>query len=98
MAKSEKDTKILEIARGLKDVPWCDEYEKMVSGMMYVRAVTQFALSLLLTVTRLHTDTGTILFIRPSSKGVIKPVALRTSLTPLILAQSLMRRSLVRIS
>ncbi|KAJ8080026.1 hypothetical protein PM082_016852 [Marasmius tenuissimus] len=35
MAKAEKDTRILEIARDLKDVPWSDEYEKMVSGMMY---------------------------------------------------------------
>ncbi|OLN97348.1 putative acetyltransferase C18B11.09c 1 [Colletotrichum chlorophyti] len=35
MAKSQKDPEILEIARTLKDTPRCEEYEKMVSGMMY---------------------------------------------------------------
>ncbi|KAL0568916.1 hypothetical protein V5O48_013058 [Marasmius crinis-equi] len=35
MAKSTKDDKILSIARDLNGVPWCEEYQKMVSGMMY---------------------------------------------------------------
>ncbi|KAL1953860.1 hypothetical protein VTO42DRAFT_2084 [Malbranchea cinnamomea] len=35
MAATEKRPEIIEIARGLKDVPMCEEYEKMISGMMY---------------------------------------------------------------
>lgn len=35
MAKAEKDAQIIEIARGLKGTPWCEEYEKMISGMLY---------------------------------------------------------------
>ncbi|OJD35220.1 nodulation protein l [Diplodia corticola] len=35
MAKAEKDDQIIEIARGLKGTPWCDEYERMISGMLY---------------------------------------------------------------
>ncbi|TEA10038.1 putative acetyltransferase [Colletotrichum sidae] len=35
MAKSQKDAAIIEVARTLKDTPWCEEYEKMISGMMY---------------------------------------------------------------
>jgi hypothetical protein len=37
MAKSQKDPEIIELARGLQNTPWCDEYEKMISGMLYVR-------------------------------------------------------------
>lgn len=35
MAKQQKDTEIIEIAKSLKDTPWCEEYEKMISGMLY---------------------------------------------------------------
>ncbi|KAF9263006.1 trimeric LpxA-like protein [Marasmius fiardii PR-910] len=35
MAKTQKDEAILAIARELNWVPWCDEYEKMISGMNY---------------------------------------------------------------
>ncbi|KAF5020530.1 hypothetical protein F66182_7429 [Fusarium sp. NRRL 66182] len=35
MAKQQKDTEIIELAKGLKGTPWCDEYEKMISGMLY---------------------------------------------------------------
>ncbi|KAG7088016.1 hypothetical protein E1B28_012053 [Marasmius oreades] len=35
MAKHVKDPIILSIAHNLNGVPWCEEYEKMVSGMMY---------------------------------------------------------------
>ena len=35
MAKQQKDQEIIEIAKTLKDVPWCEEYEKMISGMLY---------------------------------------------------------------
>lgn len=35
-AKSELDPKVIEAAKTLQHTPWCDEYEKMISGMMYV--------------------------------------------------------------
>lgn len=35
MAASEKRPEIIALARELKDVPMCEEYERMVSGMMY---------------------------------------------------------------
>lgn len=35
MAATEKRPELIEIARGLKDVPMSEEYEKMISGMMY---------------------------------------------------------------
>ncbi|EAW09729.1 sugar O-acetyltransferase [Aspergillus clavatus NRRL 1] len=35
MAATEKRPEIIELARGLKDVPMCEEYELMISGMMY---------------------------------------------------------------
>lgn len=34
MAKTQKDNEIIEIARGLTGTPWCEEYEKMISGML----------------------------------------------------------------
>jgi hypothetical protein len=36
MASKEKNLSILEKARGFKNAPWCEEYEKMISGMLYV--------------------------------------------------------------
>ncbi|RYP09972.1 hypothetical protein DL765_008241 [Monosporascus sp. GIB2] len=35
MANTQKDEKAIETARGLSYVPWCDDYEKMISGMLY---------------------------------------------------------------
>jgi acetyltransferase-like isoleucine patch superfamily enzyme len=35
MAASEKRPEIIALARELKDVPMCEEYEHMISGMMY---------------------------------------------------------------
>lgn len=35
MAKQQKDYEIIELAKTLKGVPWSDEYEKMISGMLY---------------------------------------------------------------
>ncbi|KAJ3962513.1 hypothetical protein N0V92_000784 [Colletotrichum tropicale] len=35
MAKSQKDPEIIAVAHTLQNTPWCEEYEKMVSGMMY---------------------------------------------------------------
>lgn len=34
MAAQHKDPKQLELARKLNHVPWNDEYEKMISGML----------------------------------------------------------------
>jgi hypothetical protein len=36
MAAQQKNNEIIELARGLKDTPWCEEYENMISGMLYV--------------------------------------------------------------
>ncbi|KAL0938623.1 acetyltransferase C18B11.09c 2 [Colletotrichum truncatum] len=36
MATTSKDTKIIELARDLQGTPWCEEYEKMISGMLYI--------------------------------------------------------------
>ncbi|KAB2107249.1 hypothetical protein AG0111_0g4464 [Alternaria gaisen] len=35
MASKEKNTQEIETAKKLKHVPWCEEYEKMISGMLY---------------------------------------------------------------
>ncbi|KAL1796437.1 hypothetical protein ACET3X_004977 [Alternaria dauci] len=35
MAAQEKNTQEIEKARKLNHVPWCEEYEKMISGMLY---------------------------------------------------------------
>ncbi|KAJ2989389.1 hypothetical protein NUW58_g3490 [Xylaria curta] len=35
MAKTSKDKEIIDLARSLEGTPWCDEYEKMISGMLY---------------------------------------------------------------
>lgn len=35
MAKQEKNPEIIELARSLRGTPWCEEYENMISGMLY---------------------------------------------------------------
>ncbi|PNS14933.1 hypothetical protein CAC42_2162 [Sphaceloma murrayae] len=35
MAAAHKDPKQIEQAKKLNHVPWCEEYEKMISGMLY---------------------------------------------------------------
>ncbi|KAJ2897077.1 hypothetical protein MKZ38_004987 [Zalerion maritima] len=35
MASTEKDVEAIETAKSLKNIPWCEDYEKMISGMMY---------------------------------------------------------------
>ncbi|KAJ4362159.1 hypothetical protein N0V95_001507 [Ascochyta clinopodiicola] len=35
MAATQKNTQELDKARALNHVPWCEEYEKMISGMLY---------------------------------------------------------------
>lgn len=34
MAATEKRPEIIDLARGLNGIPWSEEYEKMISGMM----------------------------------------------------------------
>ena len=34
MAATAKRPEIIELARSLNAIPWCEEYEKMISGMM----------------------------------------------------------------
>lgn len=36
MAATEKREDMISIARELSGVPMCDDYEKMISGMLYV--------------------------------------------------------------
>lgn len=36
MAAKEKRPELIAIARDLNGVPMCDDYEKMISGMLYV--------------------------------------------------------------
>lgn len=43
MAATEKRPEIIELARGLAGVPMCEDYERMISGMMY--CITPFVLS-----------------------------------------------------
>lgn len=35
MAKDQKDEEIIALAKTLRGVPWCEEYERMISGMLY---------------------------------------------------------------
>ena len=35
-ASQEKDETQIAHARTLKNIPWCEQYERMVSGMLYV--------------------------------------------------------------
>lgn len=39
MASKEKNTQEIETAKKLNHVPWCEEYEKMISGMLYVKSL-----------------------------------------------------------
>lgn len=36
MAAAEKDPKAIELAKTLEHIPWCDDYEKMISGVLCV--------------------------------------------------------------
>jgi hypothetical protein len=36
MASKEKNTALIEQAKTFKNVPWCENYEKMISGMLFV--------------------------------------------------------------
>lgn len=36
MAATELDTTAIAIAKGLEHTPWCDDYEKMISGVLSV--------------------------------------------------------------
>ncbi|KOS19898.1 putative acetyltransferase [Escovopsis weberi] len=41
MFNTEKDVASIEHARTLENVPWCEDYEKMISGMLYESGVTE---------------------------------------------------------
>lgn len=36
MASTQKDTEAIALAKTLENIPWCDDYEKMISGNLYV--------------------------------------------------------------
>lgn len=36
MAATQKNITEIEKAKALNHVPWCEEYEKMISGMLYI--------------------------------------------------------------
>jgi hypothetical protein len=36
-AAESKDEEQIAIARTLRQVPWCEQYERMISGMLYVQ-------------------------------------------------------------
>lgn len=36
MASTEKDPAIIAHAKTLENTPWCDDYEKMISGVLCV--------------------------------------------------------------
>lgn len=40
MASKEKNAKFITHAKTLKNIPWCDDYEKMISGMVFVHVPT----------------------------------------------------------
>lgn len=39
MAATAKRPEIIELSRDLRGVPQCEEYECMISGMMYVKSL-----------------------------------------------------------
>ncbi|KAJ9648179.1 hypothetical protein H2199_001957 [Coniosporium tulheliwenetii] len=43
MAASEKNEEQLTVAKTLNNVPWCEQYERMISGMLYNSFVPELA-------------------------------------------------------
>ncbi|KAK6517629.1 hypothetical protein TWF281_004276 [Arthrobotrys megalospora] len=43
MANLEKDAEAIAFARTLDNVPWCEDYEKMISGILYNPLVSELA-------------------------------------------------------
>ena len=41
MASTKKNTDLIDHAKRFKNVPWCEDYEKMISGMLYVTRVNK---------------------------------------------------------
>jgi len=35
MASQDKNVALIEAAKCMKHVPWCEDYERMISGMLY---------------------------------------------------------------
>ncbi|KAF4975556.1 hypothetical protein FZEAL_7671 [Fusarium zealandicum] len=44
MASTEKDAALIEFAKTLDNVPWCDDYEKMISGVLYDSLAPELAM------------------------------------------------------
>lgn len=40
MAVNAKRPEIIELSRGLRGIPQCEDYERMISGMMYVQSTS----------------------------------------------------------
>ncbi|CAG9990191.1 unnamed protein product [Clonostachys byssicola] len=45
MAVKDKSVRELDKAKSLAHVPWCDEYEKMISGMLYDAGASELAVA-----------------------------------------------------
>ncbi|KAK5994807.1 Maltose O-acetyltransferase [Cladobotryum mycophilum] len=43
MASTQKDAAAIEHAKTLENVPWCEDYEKMISGMLYESQIPALA-------------------------------------------------------
>lgn len=43
MASTSKNQALIEAAKSFKHVPWCDDFEKMISGMLYNCLVPELA-------------------------------------------------------
>lgn len=66
MAKQEKNQGLIDLAKNLNNVPWCEDYEKMISGMLYCRDF-HHEVAALISVQILMHDTGTCCW-SPQSK------------------------------
>lgn len=40
---TQQNERAIEYSRGLTNIPWCKDYEKMISGMLYSCAVPELA-------------------------------------------------------
>lgn len=54
MAATEKRPEIIELSRSLRGVPQCEDYERMISGMMYVHCPPIMVILLMIQVQSHH--------------------------------------------
>lgn len=71
MASQEKNPELIAFARDLAEVPMCDDYEKMISGMLYVS---------ILTLSTSYINTYTILI--PQTRAPDCPMLIGPGITP----------------